>query len=411
MKSYHLKELKYQLKQILVKWAKPASQCLIAFLISISTIAFWVTEVGQKLDLWVLEKFFEIRGARPAPKDVVIVGIDDESYQKLDVSTRLPFPRILVAKALEQIVQANPKAVIIDAKIPKEREDLEADQKLEDALRAGPVTIWSGKIPQGKSGDINSDPTAYITLSSEARFREAAKMELPMLLRSSFGIVSSISYDHRSSSGLFDRVPLSKPLTELAKYKVELPETYDLINFYGPSGTINRISLYKLLEPDSESIKQQLNQKVVFFGFQSIGRGRGQMDKDEYFASVSNAPMFGVEIHANIAGNLIEKSWLKAFAVPTQLSIVYLCALIIAVVGIAFTPEKGIPILLTMVLLAFISAYRAFSSSNYWFGGIGALLITAILTILGNSIYHYVIIKSFKAYIQKTFKFDIERGI
>lgn len=411
MKSYFLKELKYQLRQIILRWAKPVTQCIIALLISIGSIAFWTTSVGQRLDLWVLEKFFEYRGPRQAPEDVVIVAIDDETYQQLDVSTRLPFPRILVARALEQIVKAEPKVVILDARIPKEREDLEADQKIEDALRAGPITIWSGKTPQGQLGVLESDPAAFVIQGSEERFRKAAKMELPMLLRSSNGVVSDLTFDRKEQASLYDRVPLSRPLVELAKFTIDAPGAADLINYYGPRGTIKRIPLYKLLGEESESYKQLLKGKVILFGFQSIGRGRGQMDKDEFLVSVSSNPMFGVEIHANIVANLIDHSWLRRFTIPTEMSMLYVCALLIAVIGIALTPEKGIPLFISLILVVFLAAYRAFSVNYYWFAGLGALLATAGLTMLGNALYHYIIIKSFKKYIQKTFKFDIERSI
>src|SRR4051812_8280193 len=119
MSSYFLKELKYRAKHLWLKWARPLAQGLVALLVALASVEFWNTESGQKLDLWALNNFFEMRGPLSPPNDVVIVAIDDQTYKELDISTRLPFPRRFMAEALENIVRADPKVLILDARIPK----------------------------------------------------------------------------------------------------------------------------------------------------------------------------------------------------------------------------------------------------------------------------------------------------
>jgi len=411
MTSFHVTELKYRLKQLWLKWARPLAQVFMGLLIAFGTVWFWTLPAGQKLDLWVLQNFFEIRGPVAPPEDVVIVAIDDKSYVELEASTRQPFPRLYVARALENIVKAGPKVIILDAKIPKEQLDPEADQRLEDALRAGPTTIWSGVIPLDQTGLAASEESSSLIMSSEKRFREAAKMELPMLVAQQHGVVSLLALAPKADASLFERAPLSRPLVELANYKVDMPGQLDLINFYGPAGTINRIPLYRLVKDDVAAELSKLKDKIVFLGFQSVGRGRGQVDKEEFNISASSRVMFGVEIHANIVGNLIDGSWIKRFSVVNELSIIYLAALLLAVFGIALTPEKSVPIISALLILALAANYYFFTANLLWVPGAGALVAAGVVTMLGSALYHYVIIKSFKKYIKRTFNFEFERGI
>ena len=55
---------------------------------------------------------FSIRGTQAAPKDVVIVAIDPQTFN--DLQLRWPFPRSLHAKLLDAIHAGNPKAVAFD---------------------------------------------------------------------------------------------------------------------------------------------------------------------------------------------------------------------------------------------------------------------------------------------------------
>ena len=79
---------------------------VVAFLIAIILLLFWKQgQFGGKLirdyeEAFLIKTFFDIRGDRPTPENIAIIKIDDLSFQKMNLSTRRPFPRELFAKRL-----------------------------------------------------------------------------------------------------------------------------------------------------------------------------------------------------------------------------------------------------------------------------------------------------------------------
>ena len=55
---------------------------------------------------------FEIRGEREPPRDLVVVEIDDVTFQELD--RRWPFPRRIHARAVKQIAADDPRVIAYD---------------------------------------------------------------------------------------------------------------------------------------------------------------------------------------------------------------------------------------------------------------------------------------------------------
>jgi CHASE2 domain-containing sensor protein len=412
MKTYKLTELKYRFKKLWRKWAAILVQGLIAMLVAIGASFFWTRDAGQAADLFVLRNFFEWRGSRTAPEEVILVAIDDFSYGKLQASTRQPFPRKHTAEALERIVEAKPRVLILDAGIPKEDLDPAADARLEAALKAGPTTIFSGQIPSEDSGVSTSNPTPELIIPSDEKFRKAAKLELPMTVPVTHGVVSRMLTNSKAGNNLAQTIPIARALIDLGAYSLESPGKFDLINYYGPAGHIKRIPIYEFIgefyKPESA---QMLKGKVVLLGFQSLLRERGQIDKDELMISASEKAMFGVEIHATMIGNLLDRSWLKRLDLFYEHYSLFVASFVLALLGVFLTPEKSVPAIAIISGIVVGIAYLLFSGYNFWMAGVGTLLFTAIFTMLGSAIYHYIIIKSFKTYLKKTFNFQLEREL
>jgi PAS domain S-box-containing protein len=78
--------------------------------------------------------------ARPAPKDIVIVAIDDASLQAIG---RWPWKRAVHAQVLTQIQQARPKAILLDLLLSEHDADPQQDALLAAALQqnAGKVVL------------------------------------------------------------------------------------------------------------------------------------------------------------------------------------------------------------------------------------------------------------------------------
>jgi CHASE2 domain-containing sensor protein len=204
-----------------------------------------------------------------------------------------------------------------------------------------------------------------------------------------------------------------RPLTEIAG--IEIPEAgpgvRDLINYYGSPGTINSISLHELVQGNTASLQEKLRDKVVIVGYRSLHVGRGLQAKDEMYTPVSSSGMYGVEIHAHILGNLIERSWLKRLSLENELLFIAISVLILT----SFVMRYPRP--LTLAVSAFILAvvcvadYLAFTLWQCWLGGVANLVAVFIVAAGVSSVFYFLRSEAYRRYLDQTFSFEREREL
>lgn len=396
--SLFLTEFKYALRNLWRRYSKAIRQILLAEFIAFGALGLASSHEGIAFDQEMLRYFFELRGARLSPPDLLIIAIDDASYAALGASMNFPLPRRYIAEALERIGDSSPRVVILDAAVPAEPElDPESDQRIEAALNRLPTTIWSGALP---AEPANGSPS--VVLRSDERFRKAARLELPMTVAGTNGVVFYISSSQSPSASLVERVPITQALVELGKMNIGKPGPNDLINFYGPAGTIPRLSISDLLSAEPTSLRSRLAGRILLMGYQSLARGRGTMEKDEFPVTVSKLPMFGLEIHANIVGNLIDSSWLWRLKSGDERLLLFLLSFFITCIALRIGPRKAFPIVVLVMVAIIVLTYRLFARRHFWFGGTGAVLVACLATILASALHHVAWTDRFRKYLEKT---------
>jgi CHASE2 domain-containing sensor protein len=400
------REIKYEIKRISRKLKGPLFQVLVAFVFSILVLFFLGSSVGIKLEVALLRAFFQVRGAILPPEEVVIVAIDDLSYQHFDASTNYPLPRKYVASALETINQAGPKLVILDGKIPQERlVDPLADDRLEAAIKAGPYSIWDGVSSNDPSG-------REIRLASEERFRKAAKMELPMTLYASAGSVMYVSDPLRSDdTPLHKRLWLARPLEAFVGATLKAPRPLDLINFYGPPGTLQQLSLYKLVGEEAATSAKLLKDKVVLLGYQSLQFGKGNLGKDQFLTSASEQGMFGVEIHGTVIGNLLHGAWLHRLDFMNELSLLAVSAFLLSSAIMRSPRPRTLAIAALIWSSMVVLAYLCFSRYQLWIAGLMSLAAAILVVTVLSAIYFLLRSEAYRRYVERSFAFEHEREL
>src|SRR5215210_7506013 len=84
----------------------------IAALALATVVVLDLTDALHRAELSTVDARFGIRGERSAPKDIVVVGIDDITFNELP--DRWQFPRRVFARALSGIARDHPKAIAYD---------------------------------------------------------------------------------------------------------------------------------------------------------------------------------------------------------------------------------------------------------------------------------------------------------
>jgi adenylate cyclase len=106
-------------------------------------LAAYATDVLRSLEGSSINTRFSIRGAQRAPRNIVVVGIDANTFDQLNLS--YPFPRHVHAELIERIASERPAAIAYDVQFtessPRGPKD---DEALVEAIeRAGGTTVFS----------------------------------------------------------------------------------------------------------------------------------------------------------------------------------------------------------------------------------------------------------------------------
>jgi adenylate cyclase len=116
------------------------------------------TNAIRRLDYTSVNKRFDIRGSQGAPKDVVVVAVDDKSFS--DMNVRWPFDRKYHARVVEQLTKAGAKVIAYDVQIPVAQgetdADVASDNRLIEAVRAqhhGSTRMVMATTEVGRNGE------------------------------------------------------------------------------------------------------------------------------------------------------------------------------------------------------------------------------------------------------------------
>jgi|GEM_PF-1971271 len=333
----------------------------------------WGSQIGLQTDRWMLRQFFQLRGPLAPPDNIAIVAIDDAS---LDQQT-LILSRTVLAEGLERIANAKPKLLLIDAAFHGESSKNETNQKIARALSSVPSVISKTSPLDRVWEDRPSDRPPVDQL-----MWESAQFVLPMEVSATYGRVQFISVNKMGPPTLYSRVPLAESLpTELFDHSLAPPGKFDLINFYGEPVTFPTIALSDILNKDSHDLKMKLSDKIILIGFQATRDSIHTVNLDQFEISASPKPMYGVEIHATIIGNLLEKAWIDHIDPSYTAGGVLLISVLLLIVLVSTPALTGYLLILMFMLVLSIVNYLMFSWGRIWIGGLTTLWLIALCSI------------------------------
>ena len=96
-------------------------------------LALEATHALRTTELSSVDERFKVRGTQPAPSNVVIVAIDDKTFN--DLQEHFPFRRRWDARVINQLTKAKPAAIAYDVQFTEKTTD-EDDARLILAVRA-----------------------------------------------------------------------------------------------------------------------------------------------------------------------------------------------------------------------------------------------------------------------------------
>jgi adenylate cyclase len=125
---------------------------VVGLLAAAIAIALGATGPLRQLERDTVDQRFVVRGNQPDPKDVVVVGINEQTLRALPYNW--PFPRSLHARVIENLLRDGARVVAYDIEFSAASTPLEDAALLSEARRAGPRLVLGTTLIKNGRDDV-----------------------------------------------------------------------------------------------------------------------------------------------------------------------------------------------------------------------------------------------------------------
>jgi len=289
-------------------------RALFIILCALIAIPIRSTDTWTKMEADHLDTLHRFRGQRSPHPDVMVVAIDEQSYSQLQVPLTAPWPRSLHAQLLNTLADAGVKRVVFDVLFTAADPANVNDQQLAHAMTRVP-TVLGAALGFTHKATINGAFLLEELLQPDALFeRESVGIGI-VGLPQKFGRVRSF---FESRSEVFPQLSsLAEMAVMLDRSSLARPDRRDLINFYGPAKTIPTVSYEMVLRNANPQVLRQIfENKIVFVGL-GLRSSTGPSQRDAFITPFDELT-YGTELHATVASNLLQNSWIRQPALWVQ---------------------------------------------------------------------------------------------
>lgn len=353
-------------------------------------------------------------GVREHNKDIVIVAIDDASYEYiLDHYGEWPLRRDMYAKMVDYIESQQPKTVAFDLMFVKsmksaisadnslvevfkkydnvytsmnldnQPEDLRKAQQLPDKLAISPDSVADNPIEYSNCRIILQgilDATSHIGMINVSRSDDGVLRKMPLYLKYNNKYYPQLGYLVAQGSGMVKKVQSDD-------------EASVILNWYGPAETFENIPMYKLLKAadGGETFDYDFHNKIVYFGATAAS-----------LFDIKTVPVDkvypGVEVQATYVNNLLDGSLIKKCPEYVNLLAGLVLALltVLAVLKIQSMPTAfGLSFTIYTVYVLF--AYELMRMNYYWIKIVSPVAFAIFAFILAVIIKYLIKSRDFDA--------------
>ncbi|MBI3638070.1 MAG: adenylate/guanylate cyclase domain-containing protein, partial [Candidatus Rokubacteria bacterium] len=335
---------------------------------AVVVLALGLVGALEPFELGALNRLFELRGVRAPASPVVIVAIDDDTFDELNM--QWPFPRSVHARLVDVLREAGASVIAFDVLFPEP-----SVLGPEDDAAFGEAVATAGNVVLG----------AAITVVSE-RFYTKVDLNppLPVIRRGAAGVGAvnhTVDPDgHLRRALLEHRIGDDMtPAWDVAVYRTAVARGVPaaplrgtreiLINFRGGPRTFGWVPYHRVV--GGEVPPEAFRGKIVLIG------GTSQTLQDLFSTPFARArEMPGVEVHANIIDTLLRGRPIREVPATISLALALLAALAGAWIATRWRVTGGAVAVLALWVALAVSVLALFAA-DVWFRGIGITLAIA----------------------------------
>ncbi|MGF1487677.1 MAG: CHASE2 domain-containing protein [Prochloraceae cyanobacterium] len=300
----------------------------------------------QIFELYVLDLYFKNRPSEIRDDRIVIVGITEEDYQKLQ--PYYPMDDAILAELLLKIKKQSPRIIGLDLtrdlpiapvceddrgqprlkEIFTESECKNGSQNLLEIFEKTKNLVGVGKLggdksttilphytllknKRGTASDVVVDPDGFLrrglllTLTQTEEYPEGVVPNLSYYLASYYLLTEGIKYRHGDNySMIYGETVLERFETNDGSYvNANDAGTQSIINWRTPPANWNIISLFDVLE--GKISEELFKDKIVLIG--SVQKSSNDIFDIPYYREFFDSPdtLYGVLVHANVTSQII----------------------------------------------------------------------------------------------------------
>ncbi len=409
----------------------------------------WLFSIGplKSLELRLIDTRFSRRGAINIEDsaDVIILKITQETHNSIPLPYRWPWPRIIWANIIENLNEAEVKAIGIDIVMSSQDwMDPAYDKLMTETIRKYGNVVVAGEMPLEEESNKESGQSYQTNLTENFNniffgadssigivntpgdFDEVYRRYRPFVHFSIQG-KNYPSFSFALLNKYFDLPPSHISTNESDKFILadrEIPKfdnTSMLINFYGADRTFPSIDLSQVIDDSSFQTSEELEYETDInmwddpdYGILHSGRLKDKVviigstmpvDKDFFNIAIAKTDeegsnkIAGVEFHANALQNVLWNDFLKPQSTLFELIFLLILSLIVFY-GSSYIKQKKIKhhflLEIVNVILVIIMIYTIYEIGVYLFIqhqfviSIVSPLLTVIFAYFASTAYHFI---------------------
>lgn len=381
----------------------------IAVLTAIFALILYFSFPGRHFDMKAYDIYSCLRGSAASQDDIVIVGIDEESFLKMNLSW--PWPRSLHGQLIKALRSSGAKVIVMDIIFS------DPSTPKEDKTMAGAIKQYGNVVLAADIEIVRAEKFAKEIL--------VTPLEEFLIAGASFGI-SSISVDADNVVRRFfwgTQEALSLELAALKMLGISREKDFKkMVHFRGPAYHIPYVPYFKALRPEFYLPEGFFKDKIVLVGKYSPPSEESERDLTGTYAlhlqppsSVRGVDMFatpfyvmdnkltpGVEIHANMLLSLLKDDVLKPLKRIEAVMLIIVLSVFITLLNRKWSPLKSISSNVVVAILYLFLSYFLFSKHGF-FLPFSAPLFVIFINFVSSGVISYVGVERKRRYLRKAF--------
>jgi adenylate cyclase len=345
----------------------------------------------ERVELLLYDVRYLVHGRQAPPKDVVILGIDDKSIDKIG---RWPWDRSKIASVIDALKAMGAKVIVMDIIFSEPWKD---DDVLSDSIKKADNVIlpmiFDFRSGKEKIAEDSLYDSSFPMVRNAANFKifppiSANKVLMPLktfstaaktlghinMIPDKDGVlrweIMGIEFDGEifpsmslQAARVFMGLPMEAMTLKAAEGvqlgEIAIPTDFwnrTLIRYYGPVGTIPNISVLDLVENKVEP--SLVKDKIVLIGATAVGI---------YDLRVTPAGIMpGVEKHANVIASILQKDFILKISNLTNMIIVFVSGIIFLLLIVRLKAVSGAILAIAFIAGLYGITHYFFFARNLW---------------------------------------------